>query len=84
MHGSPLHHNVIYRNIQEAAEHSAILVRQQQQQQQQQSGDPELISDHDSATGLDDTEDKAGIAHALPTGPGISRQQLINRSVGIV
>ncbi|GLV44068.1 Hormone receptor-like in 39 [Carabus blaptoides fortunei] len=78
MHGSPLHHNVIYRNIQEAAEHSAILVRQQQQQQQQQTGDPELISDHDSATGLDDTEDKTGIAHALPTGPGISRQQLIN------
>lgn len=84
VHGSPLHHNVIYRNIQEAAEHSAIFVRQQQVSGQLNSDqNPDLIGEHESHSGnhipgLDDAEDKTGIAHALPTGPGISRQQLIN------
>lgn len=70
MHNSPLHHNVLYRNIQDA-DHSAIYTRQAAQVSE------ELLNDHDS-TGLDENEDKTGITHALPAGPGISRQQLIN------
>lgn len=70
MHNSPLHHNVLYRNIPDS-EHSAIYTRQPGQMSD------ELLNDHDS-TSLDDNEDKTGITHALPAGPGISRQQLIN------
>ncbi|XP_060526026.1 nuclear hormone receptor FTZ-F1 beta [Cylas formicarius] len=67
IHSSPLHHNVLYRSLQE----ETALAQAQYQPDPDPSGG--------GAACADDGEDKTGLLHAsLPAQPGISRQQLIN------
>ncbi|KAL1509419.1 hypothetical protein ABEB36_004161 [Hypothenemus hampei] len=63
LHGSPLHHGVLYRS------HPEDSSAHQTQYEQKYEPDP----------GNEESDDKSGLLHAtLPAQPGISRQQLIN------